>query len=193
MKILFLYNNQCAVELSDWIKKRGHDVVLCNEVIDYSWCQNKSFDLVVSYTYRYILSKEVIEAFDGNVVNLHNSFLPFNRGADPNIWSVVDKTPRGVTLHYMDAGLDKGYIIAQKFVIDGENETFKSSYDNLDAAAKELFKEAFYYVDFWPELKKQAIGIGNYHSVKDGLKIKEQIESYDETIASFRERYRRLN
>ena len=32
-------------------------------------------------------------------------FFRSNRGAYPNIWSIVEKTPAGVTLHYIDEGL----------------------------------------------------------------------------------------
>lgn len=169
MKILCLYNNPCAEELFEWLREQGNETVLCSERFEASWCSDCKFDLAVSYTYRFILKKEQIDALSGNVVNLHNSYLPWNRGADPNIWSLIDRTPRGVTLHYVDERLDKGNIIAQKLVIDGENESFESSYQNLDRAAKELFKEAFKYYPYWHGMQKIAVGKGNYHSVSDGV------------------------
>lgn len=46
-------------------------------------------------------------------MNLHISYLPWNKGADPNFWSCIDGTPAGVTLHHIDAGVDTGDIIAQ--------------------------------------------------------------------------------
>ncbi len=179
MKILCLYNNDCAIELFDWIEEQGHEIVLSSEELDVKWCEKYQFDLAVSYTYRYILSAQIIHALNNNVVNLHNSFLPFNRGADPNLWSIVEETPRGVTLHYIDDSLDKGFIIAQAFVNDTDEETFSSSYYNLDKAAKKLFMEAFNNYDFWPALKKKAIGYGSYHALKDGIKIKSHIKSYE--------------
>ena len=179
MKILCLYNNLCAEELFQWLNDQGHETILCTEHFDTDWCLAEKFDLAVSYTYRYILKKDQITVLNGNVVNLHNSYLPWNRGADPNIWSMIDGTPRGVSLHYVDENLDKGSIIAQKFVIDNSDETFESSYKNLDRAAKELFKEAFRYYPFWQEMQKTPLGNGNYHSVKDGIEIKKKIISYD--------------
>lgn len=188
MKILCLYNNECAVGLFEWLKDEGHETVLCSEKITPEWCAKQKFDLAVSYTYRFILSAETIYALNDNVVNIHNSLLPFNRGADPNIWSIVEKTPRGVTLHYMDAELDKGFVIAQEIVDDGNDETLLSSYNNLDRAAKELFKKAFKYYEFWPSLKKQCVGAGTYHSLKDGTKVKMVIDTYDIEINEFRNR-----
>ena len=113
MKILCLYNNECALPLFDNIRKLGHETVLMTERLSLDYVKSENFDLAVSYTYRYIIPGDIIRALKGNIVNLHNSYLPYNRGADPNLWSFAEKTPRGVTLHYMDEGLDKGYIIVQ--------------------------------------------------------------------------------
>ena len=188
MKILCLYNNTCAVELFEWIRGQGHETVYCSEVLNEAWCREQKFDLTVSYTYRYILKQNVLEALNHNAVNIHNAYLPWNRGADPNMWSIAEDTPRGVTIHYMDASLDKGCIIAQRMVEKKEGETLKSSYDALDRAAKELFREIFPFYKNWPEMKKIPLGMGSYHSLKDGERIKSVIDSYDMTTAEFKER-----
>ncbi len=186
MKILCLYNNDCALPLFEKLKEMGHETVLCSERLSVPEVRAGNYDLAVSYTYRYILTGELLEALHGNAVNLHNSYLPFNRGADPNLWSIKEGTPRGVTLHYMDESLDKGYIIAQRLVTEGDGETLKSSYDNLDRNAQELFFEAFCFYEHWPEMKKKPLGKGTYHSVKDGAQMKEKIPSYDMKITDFR-------
>lgn len=192
MKILCLYNNDCALALFDEIKKLGHETVLYSDRLTTQYLACENFDLAVSYTYRYILTGEMIKALKGNVVNIHNSYLPYNRGADPNLWSIKDSTPRGVTLHYMDEGLDKGFIIAQRLVTEGDGETLKSSYDNLDRNAREMFMEAFAYYDRWPAIKRVPTGKGSYHSVKDGIPMKELIPSYDMKISDFLEAVKRL-
>lgn len=188
MRILCLYNNDCALELFDWLGAQGHDITLCAAQINPEWCGAQRFDLAVSYTYRYILTKEQLAALGYNVVNIHNSFLPWNRGADPNIWSIVDDTPRGVTLHYMEEGLDKGGIIAQELVPGEPGETLRSSYDALDRAAKRLFRSAFAYYHCWPEMKKVPSGTGSYHSLKDGERIKSMIDTYDLPVSEFKRR-----
>lgn len=186
MRILCLYNNPCARELFDWLSGQGHEIWPCSERLTARWCEEKDFDLAVSYTYRFVLDGRILKALKYNAVNLHNSFLPWNRGADPNLWSIREGTPRGVTLHYMDEALDKGYIIAQKFVTDGDEETLSGSYRNLDRAAKELFKEAFRYYEYWDSLKKKALGAGSYHSLKDGEGMKSGISSYDRKIRDWK-------
>ena len=37
---------------------------------------------------------------------MHISYLPFNRGAHPNYWSFKDNSPKGVTIHFIDNGID---------------------------------------------------------------------------------------
>ena len=205
MKILCLYNNEIALELFDWIKLSGHEVVLCSDKIAAYWCYEQSFDLTVSYTYRYILTQEIIEALNNNVVNIHNSYLPWNRGADPNIWSLLENTPRGVTLHYIDSQLDHGDIIAQVLVPSAntllskcsqgdtisscENQTLASSYNDLDQAAKKLFKTAFSYYPYWNSMRKNSSQSGSYHKSIELTEFKKQIGSYDIGLEEARRRY----
>lgn len=47
-------------------------------------------------------------------VNTHPSLLPHNRGRNPNFWAIIEQAPYGVTLHYIDEGIDTGDIIAQQ-------------------------------------------------------------------------------
>lgn len=192
MRILCLYNNPCALELFGWLSGQGHETVLCQDRVDSGWCLEQGFDLTVSYTYRHILPQDVLGALGNNAVNIHNSYLPWNRGADPNIWSILDGTPRGVTLHYMDAGLDKGDIIAQRLVTDDVGHaTLASSYRDLDKAAKQLFRDAFRYYGHWQGMRKKPCGMGTYHSAAAAKGIREMILSYEVSVAEFRELYGR--
>ena len=65
-------------------------------------------------------------------VNLHVSYLPWNRGADPNFWSIVEGTPKGITIHKMNYALDKGDIIIQQPIQEfPDTETLETSYNHL--------------------------------------------------------------
>lgn len=187
MRILCLYNNDCALELFYWLKSEGHECVLWKDKLSLKWVKNKQFDLAVSYTYSKIIKADIIEELNSNIVNLHTSYLPWNRGVDPNIWSLIDNTPRGVTLHYIDSQLDKGYIIAQEMapIYKVSTQTLKSTYDDLNRLAISLFKKAFNYFDFWREMKKQALGKGTYHTDAQGLKLRRYMDSYDDLVYDF--------
>lgn len=186
MKILCLYNNNCAMPLFQWLKENGHEMILCSEKLTKEFSQQQTFDLVVSYTYRYLIPEEILQAFHFNVVNLHNSFLPWNRGTDPNLWSILEDSPRGVTLHYVSPALDKGDIIAQRLVPLSSEDTLKTSYDALDRAAQEQFREAFQWYESWPQMRKKPLGAGSYHSVKDGGLLHQIIDTYDMPVEKFR-------
>tara|TARA_S200002703_G_scaffold55262_1_gene47906 strand:- start:413 stop:1198 length:786 start_codon:yes stop_codon:yes gene_type:complete len=48
-----------------------------------------------------------------NIINTHPSLLPYNRGKYPYYWSIMDRTPFGVTIHRVDSGVDTGKILWQ--------------------------------------------------------------------------------
>ncbi len=78
----------------------------------------------------------------GQIFNLHISLLPYNREASPNFFSSIENTPKGVTIHQIDEGLDTGPILAQKeLFFDESKETFASSYEKLILEIQMLFKE----------------------------------------------------
>lgn len=182
MKILCLYANDCAVELWTWLKNQGNEIVQVKGQLDESWCKEQNFDLTVSYTYPYLLRKGTIAALNANVVNLHTSFLPYNRGASPNIWSIIDDTPRGVTLHYIDNGVDTGDIISQCLVPIQKDATLESSYKQLDQAGKKLFMESFEYYDYWNSMRKKSLGQGTFHTDKDFARLKTLFQDFDWTM-----------
>ncbi len=134
-------------------------------------------DIIVSYNYNYIIKKEIIDMVNGNIINLHISLLPYNRGASPNFWSFIDDTPKGVTIHYVDEGIDTGDIIAQKELFFDETcETFESTYNKLNSRIKELLYEK------WEDIiNKKIVPIvqkerGSYHSINDLKELKERVK-----------------
>jgi methionyl-tRNA formyltransferase len=102
---------------------------------------------IVVHGFRRLLGADVLGLLPGHVVNLHISLLPYNRGADPNLWSVLEDTPAGVTIHHVDPGLDTGDIIAQRELHFSDDETLASSYAALQDAMTELF------VATWPAIR----------------------------------------
>ncbi|MEW6410568.1 MAG: formyltransferase family protein [Nitrospirota bacterium] len=141
MKILFLGGNM-AKGLADWLEQQGETVIYREDKVTIDDLIQISPDMVASYNYKYLISQKIIEHVKGNAINLHISLLPWNKGAYPNIWSFLEDTPKGVTIHYIDEGVDTGDIIVQKEVfIDENTETLKSSYEILHREIQTLFKE----------------------------------------------------
>jgi len=97
----------------------------------------------LSVKFGYIIPADMISCFPQGILNLHTSLLPYNRGAHPNVWPLVDGTPAGATLHYIDDGLDTGPIVDQKPVEVEFTDTAKSLFDKLDQAALQVFERAW--------------------------------------------------
>jgi len=76
--------------------------------------ENK-IDYIFTIGYGEILKKEIINAPIKGVINFHPGLLPENQGADP-ISSVILNNIKttGVTVHFIDEGVDTGDIILRK-------------------------------------------------------------------------------
>ena len=163
MRVLLLSPYQ--TRLGQVVEEGLDHVIQESKIIDIEYVDSKSADFIISYGYQYVLSKEIIERVNGRIINLHISFLPWNRGADPNFWSIVEGSPKGVTIHYIDGGIDTGDIVAQRPIEFSADETLTSSYHRL----RELIENLF--VDNWEAIRKgkcnrvkQDITKGTYHS-----------------------------
>ena len=65
------------------------------------------------------------------MINIHISMLPWNCGADPNFWSWFYATPKGVSIHCIDSGIDTGGLLTQAEIMFPAGETLRTSYDRL--------------------------------------------------------------
>lgn len=137
-----------------------------------------SSDLCLSVLFGYIVRPPFISLFPRGVVNLHPALLPFNRGANPNVWSIVEGTPSGTTLHYIDAGVDTGDIIEQQSVACEPWDTGKTLYEKLEAASLELLART------WPRLEAGTAPRKSQPKSGEGVSVHrtkdlEQIDSLD--------------
>lgn len=132
-----------------------------------AWLSNYKFDFIISYGYHHIIKEPWLSKYAGRMINLHISLLPWNRGADPNYWSWRDHTPKGVTIHQIDAGIDTGPILAQAVCPMTAGHTLRSSYEALHAQMVALFAAT------WPGIRAGTItptpqsGGGSFHRKSD--------------------------
>lgn len=102
-----------------------------------------SHDFLISFGYRHLISQESLDILNGHAVNIHISMLPWNRGADPNFWSWATNTPKGVTIHWIDAGLDTGPIVMQRVVDLSPDSTLRETHSALLQAGVLLAADAW--------------------------------------------------
>ena len=92
-------------------------------------------DLFVSMSFNQIFKKEIINIPRLKAINCHAGKLPFYRGRNVLNWVLInDEKEFGITVHYIDEGIDTGDIIMQRIypIIDE---------DNYNALLEKAYKE----------------------------------------------------
>jgi folate-dependent phosphoribosylglycinamide formyltransferase PurN len=94
----------------------GFPVVICNDQNSpkaVAHLEKWSPDLLV-FTGGNILRKDLLAVPRLGVLNLHLGLLPEVRGMSTPEWSLLQGIPVGVTIHYIDAGIDTGPILQRQ-------------------------------------------------------------------------------
>ena len=179
MRVLFLTNNwDVAHPVYDFLCER--ETVTATYLNINKMERPPRADIIVSYCYRYILRARALKT---PAVNLHNSYLPWGRGAQPLFWSVIEGEPCGVSIHWMDTGLDTGEVIAKQTVAIQEELTFRQLYEAQHRALYQLFR------DYWDYIRNAA---GSYHTAEDFDAAKDILgpEGWDCPVGTARRRWR---
>lgn len=188
MKILLLSNNDNVNALKKRLTEMEEEVILYHDRVGAGFIEELKPDFAVVYNYRSIIKEDVIGLMGNRIINLHTSLLPWNRGSSPNIWSFIDDTPKGVTIHRLEKGLDTGRILLQKeLFFDEDKETLCTTYEKLNEEIVNLLCENWVDVKAGKIPFKVQEGKGSYHRTADleeilgGRKI-----DYSMTVSDFR-------
>ncbi|WP_430489386.1 phosphoribosylglycinamide formyltransferase [Rossellomorea marisflavi] len=102
--------------------------------------ESAGVEFIVLAGYMRLIGPTLLEAFGGRIVNIHPSILPAFPGKDA-IGQAFDGGVKvtGVTIHYVDAGMDTGEIIAQEAVTVEEDETRESLQRKIQAVEHRLY------------------------------------------------------
>ncbi|HPJ82142.1 MAG TPA: formyltransferase family protein [Saccharofermentans sp.] len=120
------------------------DLALRNEIpiINMETCRSLEPDLGFSIRFNKILKMSTIRAFKYGIVNLHGGPLPYYRGSCNNILAILNNEREfGVSLHYIDEGIDTGDVIAVRYFPLAEEETGYSLYNKTLEHGIDLFEE----------------------------------------------------
>lgn len=100
-------------------------------------------DVIVVLAYGQILPAAVLQIPRVACLNLHASLLPHHRGAAPIQAAITSgDTETGITLMYMDEGLDTGDILSQSRITIAPDETGGSLHDRLAEIAPAVLATA---------------------------------------------------
>ncbi|MDZ5474619.1 phosphoribosylglycinamide formyltransferase [Bacillus sp. 31A1R] len=102
--------------------------------------KNNEVDFIVLAGYMRLIGSTLLGEYEGRIINIHPSLLPAFPGKDA-IGQAIDAKVKvsGVTVHYVDAGMDTGPIIAQKAVELSDDENIESLQEKIHRVEHELY------------------------------------------------------
>lgn len=99
---------------------------------DVAEIQSLQPDLIFSAGWRRLLPDSLFSIPKHGVLNLHDGKIPEYRGFAPINWAVINGEDKlGITIHYIDEGIDTGDIILQKEIPLSLHETAFDGYNKL--------------------------------------------------------------
>tara|TARA_B100000965_G_scaffold228795_1_gene191550 strand:+ start:1138 stop:1737 length:600 start_codon:yes stop_codon:yes gene_type:complete len=149
MKILFLTNKDAENynQIPNFLSLYGDEITIFFDKINAEFVKDKKIDFIISDRYEHLIKEDVINLLQNKIINLHPSLLPWSRGYYPNFWSIFDDTPKGVSIHKIDKGIDTGDILIQKEIFFEDEDTLKTTYHKVRVAIVNLL------FDNWIKIK----------------------------------------
>lgn len=117
----------------EYASREDYEKVILSEL------EKRNIGLIVLAGYMRILTPTLVEPFFGRMINVHPSLLPSFPGVD-GIGQALEYGVKvtGVTVHYVDGGLDSGPIIAQRIVEVEQGDTRESLAARIHGAEQAL-------------------------------------------------------
>ncbi|SFJ52939.1 MULTISPECIES: phosphoribosylglycinamide formyltransferase [unclassified Bacillus (in: firmicutes)] len=102
--------------------------------------QEYEIDWIILAGYMRLIGPTLLAVYEGRIVNIHPSLLPSFPGKDA-VGQAIEYGVKvtGVTIHYVDAGMDTGPIIAQEAVTVSENDTRESLQKKIQLVEHRLY------------------------------------------------------
>lgn len=137
--------NQAYTQVCEYAQKKNvplYQIEKMNSMETEQFIRNHSAELMIVSGWYHLIKKNIMDLFPKGVIGLHSSMLPRYRGGAPLVWQMINGEPSaGITLFYLDEGVDSGDIIAQKQVDILEEDTIKTLYDKVGNCGIELLLE----------------------------------------------------
>jgi methionyl-tRNA formyltransferase len=105
--------------------------------------RQSQLDIIILAWWPHIVKKALIDMPKIGCLNFHPSLLPNNKGKHPYFWSIVEELSFGVSLHFINEGIDTGDIVFQSEIEKTWCDTGSSLYEKGRHVIVDLFKEKF--------------------------------------------------
>ncbi|MFC7322657.1 phosphoribosylglycinamide formyltransferase [Halobacillus campisalis] len=105
-------------------------------------CQARDVEWIILAGYMRLIGSTLLEAYPKRIINIHPSLLPAFPGKDA-IGQAIDKKVKvtGVTVHFVDDGMDTGPIIAQEALSISEEDTKDEVRRKIQAVEHQLYPQ----------------------------------------------------
>jgi methionyl-tRNA formyltransferase len=192
MRLLLFADGQVGHEIANWLmenysadlemivttgsneitlRARELSIPCCVYASDEQLCEllgHKPFDLGVLAWWPKIISGRIINLPSNGFINTHPSLLPYNRGKHYNFWALVEQAPFGVSLHFVDEGVDNGDLIAQSAISYDWEDSGKTLYEKACQQMVCLFRESYPSMrQLRFDRRKQNLEAGSFHKANE--------------------------
>ncbi|ELK48274.1 phosphoribosylglycinamide formyltransferase [Halobacillus sp. ACCC02827] len=105
-------------------------------------CRSRGVDYIILAGYMRLVGPTLLQPYEKRIINIHPSLLPAFPGKDA-IGQAIDKKVKvtGVTVHFVDDGMDTGPIIAQEAVTIEDNDTPEEVKRKIQAVEHRLYPQ----------------------------------------------------
>lgn len=119
---------------NNYASKEEYEIAILQEI------RTREIDFIVLAGYMRLIGPTLLREFEGRIINIHPSLLPAFPGKDAigqALAAGVEVT--GVTVHYVDAGMDTGPIIEQQEVWIADGETRETLQEKIQKVEHQLY------------------------------------------------------
>ncbi|BBD21742.1 phosphoribosylglycinamide formyltransferase [Streptococcus constellatus subsp. constellatus SK53] len=125
-----------AFELKEFDNKVAYEEAIVTLLEKYD------IDLICLAGYMKIVGPTLLAAYEGRIINIHPAYLPEFPGAHgiDDAWN-AGVTESGVTIHWVDSGVDTGKVIKQVRIPRLVHDTIESFEERIHAAEYQLYPQ----------------------------------------------------
>jgi methionyl-tRNA formyltransferase len=117
-----------------------------DEFVD--WVHSLEPELNISMSYDQILRRPILQSASLGFINCHAGKLPYYRGRNVLNWAIINSEKEiGLTIHYVDEGIDTGDIILQRILPIDWEDTYGTLLEKVQASFPGLLAEAVRLID----------------------------------------------
>ncbi|WP_297486957.1 phosphoribosylglycinamide formyltransferase [uncultured Cetobacterium sp.] len=123
-----------CIELKDCLNKEEYEKKILEKL------EKENVQLIVLAGYMKIISSALLQKYENRIINIHPSYLPNYQGKDAIKRAFLEKNKEtGITIHYVDEGVDTGSIIYQEKIQIENIKTLKEVEEKIHQLEHEIY------------------------------------------------------